>query len=90
MYVKMYRGPDPVVEGEDSFMAVMNGKSVAPCAVNDVTERYWATHAGFAELIRWMQKTRGNAAIEQLGVPIASSPAQRALHNAELLWEGLV
>jgi hypothetical protein len=86
----MYQGEDPVARDEDSYFAVINNKLVAPCAVSSDTETYWASHTGFAKLMRYLQATRGNGIIEQMAVPISSPAAQRAIAKGVLLWEGLV
>lgn len=90
MYVQMYVGPDPIVDGELSYLAVINKKLLAPCKADSSTDKYWASHVGFSELIRWLQATRGNGIIEAMAVSVNSEPSQMALRNATLLWEGLV
>lgn len=89
MYVKMYKGPDPVKEGEESWLACFDGR-VAPCQVCDMTERYRGTHTGFAELKRDAVQRHGPDVMFNNSVPASSAVARAALANAELIWEGIV
>lgn len=89
MYVRMYRGPDPVVADEESYVAVF-GDRAAPCVADERTHKWWGTHEGFAQLKRYMASRGDMGRLDAWSVPLTDWTAKRALKDATLVWEGLV